>query len=214
MHRIVGIDEVGRGALAGPVVVAAVALPSGFAAKNAKIGVLKDSKKLSVKKREAWCKYLKGRPSIHFALARVYPRQIEKHNISRAANMAAERAFWRLAGFAGNASKTRVFLDGGLFLGNHGHGRGRRPGQSQPAGVRAKTVIKGDEKIEAVTVASIIAKVYRDRLMVRLGGKYPAYGFATHKGYGTKAHRAAIKKFGPSGAHRLTFLKKSHTMEP
>ena len=213
MKRTFGIDEVGRGALAGPVVVAVVALPKGFKAKDAKLGELRDSKKLSAKKREAWAGYLKDRPDFCCALARVYPRQIEKHNISRAANMAAERAFWRLskntyiAGAAGTrayASKTAVFLDGGLFLGNGGH----------TPGITAKTVVKGDETIPAITVASIVAKVHRDRMMVRLGKKYPAYGFEVHKGYGTYAHRAAIKKHGPSDAHRLTFLKKSPIIKP
>lgn len=219
MPWTVGVDEVGRGALAGPVVVAVVALPTGFRAKNANLGILKDSKKLSAKKREAWCEYFKSQPGLRYALARVYPRQIERRNVSRAANIAAGRAFLRLRkdvrGTGVITHKTTVFLDGGLFLGSGGHGYRHGGNQrQQPAGITTKTIIKGDEKIPAIAAASIVAKVYRDRLMVRLGKKYPAYGFAVHKGYGTAAHRAAIRKHGPIAAHRLTFLKKSLIMEP
>jgi ribonuclease HII len=189
---VVGIDEVGRGALAGPVVVAAAAVPKGFVFRNRTLGILKDSKKLSAAKREAWVKYCDEFPVVSFAVARVYPRQIEKRNISKAANLAAERAFRRLAGATND--RTPVFLDGGLFMGN-----GEQP-------KRAKTIIKGDEKITAIKIASIAAKVHRDRLMCRLAKKYPAYGFEIHKGYGTVAHLRALRKHGPSPVHRLTFL--------
>ncbi len=197
MRWIVGIDEVGRGALAGPVVVAAAAVPAGFKPHNRALGTLKDSKKLSAKKREAWCAYWSERQIIAFALARVYPRQIEKRNISRAANLAAARAFGRLTGIR----NCHVFLDGGLFLGN-----GEQPR-------RAKTIVKGDEKINAIKAASIFAKVHRDRLMRRLAKRYPAYGFEIHKGYGTKMHRRALQAHGPCPAHRLTFAAKSSIMD-
>ncbi len=209
MRWVVGIDEVGRGALAGPVVVAVAALPVGFAPRSRALGALKDSKKLSARQREAWAAYFNGqrnagRSAVVFSIARVYPRQIEKINISKAANMAAERAFGRLMVAHGGGIKTgtkcRIFLDGGLFLGNG----------TQPK--NAKTIIKADEKIAAVKVASIVAKVYRDRLMCRLAKKYPQYGFDIHKGYGTAAHRRAIKKHGPCPAHRLTFTGKSAIM--
>lgn len=199
MRWVVGIDEVGRGALAGPVVVAAVALPRGVAVRNHELGKLRDSKKLTAKRREAWFAYFRERPSLKFATARVYPRQIEKRNISRAANLAAGRAFGRL--FSRDTTvppaKALVFLDGGLFLGNGERSK------------HAKTVIKGDEKITSVKIASIVAKVHRDRLMCRLAKRHPAYGFEVHKGYGTKVHLRAIKKHGPSRAHRLTFLGHS-----
>ncbi|MGC9599475.1 MAG: ribonuclease HII [Minisyncoccia bacterium] len=194
---IVGVDEVGRGALAGPVVVAAAAVPAGFKPHNRILGILKDSKKLSAKKREAWCAYWNEHQIVEFALARVYPRQIEKRNISKAANLAAARAFGRLTGIR----NCRVFLDGGLFLGNG----------EQPTG--AKTIVRGDEKINAVKIASVVAKVHRDRLMRRLAKRYPAYGFEIHKGYGTKAHRKAIQTHGPCPAHRLTFVAKSSIMD-
>lgn len=197
MRSIIGIDEVGRGCLAGPVVVA-VAMVTGNV-RNAKLGSLKDSKKLSAHQREAWFEHFKNNSRIAYAVARVYPRRIEAVNISNAANLAAHRAFVRLikkqALSAGNIRKTRIFLDGGLFIKNR---------KSQPA--NAKTIIKGDEKIPAVAIASIIAKVTRDDLMKRLGKKYPAYGFEIHKGYGTRIHRDAIARYGPMEAHRLTFL--------
>ena len=126
--------------------------------------------------------------------ARVYPRGIERMNISAAANLAAQRAFNRLSAVHRLKPKTPVFLDGGLFLGNGGQRK------------KAKTIIKGDEKLTAIKIASIVAKVHRDRFMCRLAKRYPSYGFEMHKGYGTKAHLRAIKKHGPSAAHRLTFV--------
>ncbi len=221
----VGIDEVGRGALAGPVVVAAAAVPARFArlgrglgtGRGLGLGALKDSKKLTPAARERWAAYFSSHPDIRFSVARVYPRRIEKMNISRAANLAALRSCERLftRGLPPGASALRVagtkriastatpvFLDGGLYLG----GRER---QERSARRRATTVVKGDEKIVAVAVASIIAKVYRDRLMSRLANRHPGYGFEIHKGYGTAAHLRALRRRGPSPAHRLTFIKKS-----
>jgi ribonuclease HII len=201
MTWIVGIDEVGRGALAGPVVVAAAAIPQGGPPKSLALGPLKDSKKLSAKQREKWTAYCMAKPNIHFAIARIYPREIEKRNISKAANLAAQRAFKRLSEMKTLARTTRIYLDGGLFLGN-----GRQP-------KTAKTVIKADERFAAVKIASIVAKVHRDRFMIRLAKKHPGYGFEIHKGYGTKAHQEALRKYGPSEAHRLTFLGKSNIMD-
>ena len=197
MKWIVGIDEVGRGALAGPVVVAAALVPaSSRRIKNRTLGPLKDSKKLRAKKREAWLEYFNRHPDVSFAVARVYPRRIEKLNISKAANLAALRAFTRLARAGSISPRTPVFLDGGLFLGN-----GRRS-------KRAKTIVRGDEKIPAVAVASIVAKVTRDRFMRRLAKAYPGYGFEIHKGYGTKLHFSALAAHGPTLVHRTTFLGK------
>jgi ribonuclease HII len=199
MRWVVGIDEVGRGALAGPVVVAAAAMPRRTIVRSRALGKLKDSKKLSAKKREAWWAIFKDRSAVAFSLARVYPRQIEKRNITNAANVAAERAYGRLLRDRAIGPRTPVFLDGGLFLGN----RRGRPART------VKTVINGDERITAIKVASIIAKVHRDQFMRRLAARHPAYGFEVHKGYGTEAHRAAISRRGPCPAHRLTFIKKS-----
>ncbi len=208
---VIGIDEVGRGALAGPVVVAAVWLPargSPAIIKAAKLGILKDSKKLSALRREAWAKYFRRHAEVDFAIARVYPRGIERMNISAAANRAAERAFERLVAKRVTAAattktnaniKVSIFLDGGLFLGS----RANQLKQYK----QAKTIVKADERIAAVAAASIIAKVARDRFMTKLAAKYPRYHFAVHKGYGTALHRAALSKFGPCEAHRLTFLR-------
>lgn len=201
MRYIVGIDEVGRGSLAGPVVVAAVRMPGRWKIANRKLGTLRDSKKLTAKQRELWFEYLKNHSKVSHAAARIYPRRIERMNISQAANLAAWHAFERLAISYNLKPKTRhVVLDGGLYL------RNRK--WQVINGKWAKTIIKGDEKYTAIMAASIMAKVYRDRLMTRLAKKYPQYGFEVHKGYGTEAHRAAIRKHGPSPAHRLTFVRK------
>ena len=201
---IIGIDEVGRGPLAGPVVVCAVALPAALAQKGAmrshstnKISLLRDSKKLTPKQRETWYAHLTKHPKISYAVARVYPRQIEKRNISQAANLAAHRAFTRLtAHYKLPTTNSKVFLDGGLYLKNKKHS----------TAFGARTVVKGDEKIPAIAAASIIAKVTRDRFMARLAKRYPKYGFEIHKGYGTRVHLAAIRRLGPSPIHRKTFI--------
>lgn len=206
----VGIDEVGRGALAGPVVVAAAAIARGATVRNRALGKLRDSKKLSAAKREAWCAFFAGHPGVAFALARVYPHEIDRRNISNAANLAAARAFARLSRRRALASDTPVFLDGGLFLGRRS---ARGASSASGTGPRVvKTVVRGDERITAVKIASIIAKVHRDRLMCRLARRYPRYRFDVHKGYGTERHRAAIRRCGLSPAHRLTFAGKSSTI--
>jgi ribonuclease HII len=195
--RVIGIDEVGRGALAGPVVVAAALLLRGITVSSMEREThieLRDSKKLTPKQRERWAAYFEDNSAIAFSIARVYPRRIEKMNISRAANLAALRAYRKLmVGHGSGGASVKVFLDGGLFLGN-----GERP-------KNAKTIVKADEKIPAVAIASIVAKVHRDRYLRRLARKYPAYGFDLHKGYGTKAHYRAIRKCGLSEVHRRTF---------
>lgn len=213
---IIGIDEVGRGSLAGPVVVAAAAVRQGFVIRNKKLGKLKDSKKLTPRQREKWLEYFKSDPNIDYALARVYPRQIEKTNISAAANLAALRACIRLiANSKLQMSAAKIYLDGGLYLGNKRRIMQNKRGTTQKKIMRqsalgprwsACTMVRGDEKIKAVAAASIIAKVSRDRVMVRLSKIYPHYGFEIHKGYGTKKHLAAIKKHGPDLVHRLTFI--------
>jgi len=202
---IIGIDEVGRGALAGNVTVAAVLLPrksqipnpklqtnSKFKILNSKLK-LRDSKKLTPKQREIWFEYLKNELRLPYAVASVSPKIIDKINISKAANLAAGKAFSLLIKNSGLRIKNcEVFLDGGLYIQN----------------LKFKIIIRGDEKIPAISLASIIAKVSRDRQMINLHKKYPKYGFEKHKGYGTKKHFKAIRKYGPSKIHRLTFLKK------
>ena len=208
---IIGIDEVGRGALAGNVTVAAVAIaanskfnpPAG--GQNSKLK-LKDSKKLTPKQRETWFKWIKNyrhKSAICYAVANVSPKAIDKINISKAANLAATKAFNKLVLKFNKSTSLKgstIFLDGGLYL-NTKH-------KIQDTRYKIQTIIRGDEKIPAISLASNVAKVSRDRQMKNLHKKYPQYGFKNHKGYGTKWHFRAIKKHGPSKIHRLTFLKK------
>lgn len=190
----VGIDEAGRGSLAGPVVVAAVAIPYGFYPKDKTLPPLRDSKQLSPKQRDEWFLYIKSEPNIFFSSGRVYQSRIDAQNIAWAANLAASRA---LDGVMVNLKqkKFRVILDGSLFLGSKDH-----------AHLKPRTIIRGDEKFVSIKLASIVAKETRDAYMRRLHKKFPEYEFEEHKGYGTKLHKARIKKYGPSHFHRLTYL--------
>lgn len=206
---IIGIDEVGRGPLAGPVTVAAVAVTvnSKFRIKNAKLK-LKDSKKLLPKQREEWFYFIKQQ-KISFAIASVSPKIIDKINISNAANLAATRAVKKL--LISNQqliiNSCKIFLDGGLYL-NKNIRVYPLLKKFNPF-LSASTIIKGDEKIPAISLASIVAKVARDRMMMNIHKKYPRYVFDKHKGYGTKQHIKMIKKYGLSPIHRKSFrLKK------
>jgi ribonuclease HII len=212
VREIIGIDEVGRGALAGPVVVAAVMIPEKYfprPPKSLKLPPLRDSKKLTKRGREAWSAYLKTDPRIEWRLARVYPEKIDKLNISRAANLAATNALKRLLqniNYRNDRSDSclvKVFLDGGLYVSEEkiANFRARR------GKLTVKTVIKGDEKYTSVKLASIIAKVHRDNYLTKLRNRYPDFSFDVHKGYGTKNHIKEIKKFGASEIHRKNFLK-------
>ncbi len=147
---------------------------------------IKDSKQLTEKQREKWFVALTKNPEISWAVSRVSPRVIDQINIRRATNLAARRVHGRLGGY-------RCFsaLDGGLSL---------------PNDAPHQAFIRGDERIPVIAAASIIAKVLRDRLMVRVDTKFPRYGFRRHKGYGTKEHMKALRKFGPIGIHRKSFL--------
>ncbi|MDP3948600.1 MAG: ribonuclease HII [bacterium] len=220
----VGVDEVGRGALAGPVVVAAVCFPIGLKISNRKLGALKDSKKLSPKLRKLWVEHFKSVSGISYKTARVYPRAIEKINISQAANRAASSASERVikslqhSHILKNVRMFKIFLDGGLYLKSKEKQLTLRRGFPQQSSGQAermivKTIIRADEKITAVKVASIIAKVQRDKYMKKLSKKHPRYGFEIHKGYGTRRHISAIKRYGPSDTHRLTFIKKWHSIK-
>lgn len=207
---MIGIDEVGRGALAGPVVVAAVLVPARRAAwltaEERRAGALRDSKKLTPAARTRWNAHFLASAEIGVAVARVYPHGIDRINISQAANRAAARALARLAAtYALDLGRVEVVLDGGLFVGGRAAQARRVP--------RARTVVKADETVPAVAAASIVAKVARDRYMTRLAHRWPAYGFEIHKGYGTAAHRAALAQTGPCAAHRLTFLRRAPIVE-
>lgn len=184
---IIGIDEVGRGALAGPVVLAAVSCYRSIRWTHPELGRIRDSKQLTPLRREVWFRYLTTYPGFAWRVARVGPAVIDRINIARAANLAAYRLITRLA----PPRRHFVWLDGGLAL---------------PERVPHRALVKGDERMPLIAAASIIAKVWRDRLMVRMAVAFPRYGFEIHKGYGTRAHRRAIRQYGSSPIHRNTFL--------
>lgn len=180
---VCGVDEAGRGPLAGPVCAAAVILPAGL-----DIPGLDDSKKLSAKKREQLYPLILEK-ALAWGVAYGTVEEIETHNILNATFLAMNRAIAALQQPADYA-----LIDGNRF----------------PAGcpVPCEAVVKGDTKSMSIAAASILAKVTRDRLMAELDKQYPLYGFAKHAGYGTKAHVAAICAHGVCPAHRMSFLKK------
>ncbi len=197
----IGIDEVGRGCLAGPVVVGGVMICEDFDFSEMKED-LRDSKKMTRLQREKWFEYLKDNNEAICEVCKIKAEEIDKINISASANKAAFKVFQRLIKKADG--EVRVVLDGGLFLKDKENQKGVVSG-----GVEVMTVKKADNKFKEVMMASVYAKVSRDSHMKRMGRFYPSYGFADHKGYGTKAHIDSIRRFGPiPGFHRKSFLKK------
>jgi ribonuclease HII len=206
---VIGIDEAGRGPLAGPVSVAAVALMSrhrldsdlrsnlgterfdlGF---GPPAGGLRDSKKLSAKKREQWFVWLKQKQKngeLKFAVSLVGEKIIDRQGIVRAVKIGIKRCLDRLNL---EPERCRILLDGSLH--------------APKIYKNQKTIIRGDEKIPLIMLASIVAKVTRDRKMIRLAKISPHYGFEIHKGYGTRAHYRALHRHGLSPLHRRSFLK-------
>ena len=192
-----GIDEVGRGPLAGPVAVCAFKMPVDFnlpAQACAKgFGVIKDSKKLTPKKREEICcklRELNKKGVVDFSVCYESAKSIDKIGISKAIKKCLIKA---LKNIKVKPKECMVLLDGGLYA----------PEEYK----NQKTIIKGDEKERSIAFASIVAKVSRDALMCRMAKKYPKYCFEVHKGYGTKAHCEALKKNGLSNEHRKSFCK-------
>ena len=179
---ICGVDEAGRGPLAGPVCAAAVILPEGL-----EIPGLNDSKKLSDKKRRELFPFIKEQ-AIAYGIAFASEAEIDEINILQATFLAMKRAIAQLEGKA----------DFALIDGN----------RETDFGVPCMTVVKGDRRSANIAAASVLAKVTRDLYMEELAEKYPEYGFEIHKGYGTKAHYAALTEHGMCDAHRRTFLKK------
>ena len=180
---IAGVDEAGRGPLAGPVTAAAVILPDGVV-----IDGLNDSKKLTEKKRELLFDVIKE-TAISYCIAHATVEEIEEYNILQATFLAMRRA---VAGLT--LPPELVLIDGNQL----------------PTGLTlpARTMVKGDSHSASIAAASILAKVTRDRYMDEQDKLYPAYGFAKHKGYGTKAHYEALASEGLSPIHRPSFLKK------
>ncbi len=184
LSPLCGVDEAGRGPLAGPVCAAAVILPRG-----AVIEGLNDSKKLSEKRREALYDEIVGR-AIAFGIAFASVEEIEEKNILEATFLAMNRAIEQLS-----VVPALALIDGN---------------RSKGIVLPSRCVIGGDGKCADIAAASILAKVTRDRYMLQMAEKYPQYGFERHKGYGTAAHYAAIREFGPSPIHRMSFLRKMH----
>ncbi len=178
---IAGIDEVGRGPLAGPVVAAAVILPEGF--RN---GAIDDSKKLTPQLREEIYAALTARADVCWAVAAAEHDEIDRFNIHRASHEAMRRAVQALA-----TQPEHALIDG-------------RP--VRPFPVPHTALVKGDAQSKSIAAASILAKVTRDRIMVRMDAQYPSYGFARHKGYATELHIERLRIHGPCPIHRKTFL--------
>lgn len=179
-----GVDEAGRGPLAGPVFAAAVILPRGLVIEG-----LNDSKKLTEKKREALFEPI-CRAALAYGIASAGVEEIEELNILGATFLAMNRAIEQLS-----PRPELALIDGN-----------RNSGIAFPS----RCVIKGDARCADIAAASVLAKVSRDRTMLELAQRYPEYHFEQHKGYGTKLHYEALREYGPSPIHRPSFLKKMH----
>ncbi|WP_449075217.1 ribonuclease HII [Ruminococcus sp.] len=179
---VCGVDEAGRGPLAGPVCAAAVILPEGVI-----IDGVNDSKKLSEKKRESLFDVIREQ-ALSYSIAYATVDEIEEINILNATMLAMRRAIDGL----------EIKADYAMIDGN----------KIPPIDIDAECIVKGDAKSMSIACASILAKVSRDRLLYKYAEEYPMYGFDKHKGYGTKVHREAILKYGPCPYHRKSFLKK------
>ena len=180
INLIAGVDEAGRGPLAGPVCAAAVILPKGVIIEG-----INDSKKLSEKKREKLFDEI-AEKAVAYSVQFCEPEIIDSINIRQATHLAMENAVKALS-----VVPEYIMIDGNDNI---------------PFPIPYKYIIKGDAKSQTIAAASILAKVSRDRLMVELDKEYPVYGFAKHKGYGTKAHIEAIQKYGVTKVHRKTFM--------
>lgn len=179
-----GVDEAGRGPLAGPVYAAAVILPRGC-----EIPGLNDSKKLSEKRREELFAVICEK-ALSYGIARAEVEEIEERNILGATFLAMNRAIAQLS-----PQPALALIDGNRNTGIE---------------VASRCVVKGDSSCADIAAASILAKVSRDRYMLEMAEKYPEYAFEQHKGYGTKLHYERLREFGPSPIHRPSFLRKMH----
>ncbi len=185
---IAGIDEVGRGPLAGPVTAAAVIFP-----KISRIPVVGDSKKLNEKRRNEIYQFLLETGKIQCAIANVSPAEIDEVNILRATHIAMKKAVNML-------KSAEIALIDGLPVPNFP--------------IPSKAIIRGDSKSASIAAASVLAKVHRDRLMVEYSKKYPQYGFERNKGYGTAEHLKALREHGPCEIHRKSFAPVRDTIAP
>ncbi len=183
--NVVGLDEAGRGPLAGPVTAAAVTVRQ-FPISNFQFPKIRDSKKLSAKQREQWYKILTKHPDIIWGVGIVSEKIIDKINIFEATKLAMKKAVGAL-----QCQQDFLLIDGRDTL--------------EDLYISQKAIIKGDEKVFSCAAASIIAKVTRDQLMLKYAKKYPQYGFEKHKGYGTRQHCEILRKHGPCKIHRRSF---------
>ncbi len=182
VHIICGVDEAGRGPLAGPVCAAAVILPP-----HLELNGLTDSKKLTDKRRRELFPMIQEQ-AIAYGIGLASEQEIDEINILQATFLAMQRALDQLP-----VRPDLVLIDGN---------------REKDFGLPVKTVVKGDSLSANIAAASVLAKVTRDDLLVEMARTYPEYGFDIHKGYGTKAHYEALRKYGPCPTHRMTFLKK------
>ena len=182
LKLVCGVDEAGRGPLAGPVCAAAVILPP-----ELEIPGHNDSKKLTDKKRRELYDVITAQ-AVTYGIAFASEQEIDEINILQATFLAMERAMQKLS-----PPSELALIDGN---------------RAKDFGLPVRTIVKGDSLSASIAAASILAKVTRDRLMEEYDAQYPQYGFAVHKGYGTKRHYEALREFGPSPIHRRTFLKK------
>lgn len=195
MKYLIGIDEAGRGPLAGPVSIGVVKVPKNFDKRF--LRGIKDSKKLTEKDREEWFKkavVAQKAGKLDFQVALISEKVIDKKGIVFAISLGIKKCLGKLNL---NPGETKVFLDGSL--------------KAPKEFIDQETIIKGDEKIPIISLASVLAKVTRDKKMVGLSKKFPEFSFHLHKGYGTKLHQEAIKTHGPSKCHRLSFIKSPNT---
>jgi len=203
---VAGLDEAGRGPLAGPVVAAAVIVKNSksqtpkktcqilnFKSQNLKLLKIKDSKKLSEQQREYFYKILINHKDIKWGIGIVSEKIIDKINILEATKLAMKKALRQTQGKL-KRNADYLILDGNFKI---------------DVNILQKSVVKGDTKVFSCCVAGIIAKVTRDRIMKKYHKKYPKYGFSQHKGYPTKAHFANLRKFGPCRIHRKSFYPVS-----
>ncbi len=183
-RHIAGIDEAGRGPLAGPVVSAAVILPGGFSCPG-----IDDSKKLSEKKRDALFPFIMEK-AVAVGIGLSTHTEIDRLNILQASLLSMKRAVADLVRRPGATDPDFLLIDGKFTL---------------DMAVDQSAVVRGDSRSISIAAASIVAKVTRDRLMKDLHDRYPDYGFLQHKGYPTRAHKQAILRYGPCPVHRMTF---------
>ena len=186
LRLVAGIDEAGRGPLAGPVVAAAVVLPAGA---DAMLPGLDDSKRLTPARREALFDRI-GEVARASAVASASRAEIDEHNILQATRLAMRRALEEVRRALAPATLQLVVVDGVTPI---------------DTSLPQRTLVRGDARSLHVAAASVLAKVTRDRVMVALDEQYPGYGFAAHKGYPTRAHREAIRLLGPCPVHRMSF---------